>query len=119
MKMWQCALCGHVALQKDNTTIRWDDGHSCIFYEQPDPVTTFREMNNAFHEKGLVTQLDSNARYMNLIVWEDGKVLASISEMPNSNRITLITDDGASTPYNLKDRQEIISKVLRLSKVQA
>ena len=120
-KHWQCALCGHVVLAEKKPHMPWGDGHTCIFYEQPKIIEVFREVNDAFYEKGLVTNLSTNEKYCNLVVYEDGHVVAAVSEMPRSKktRIKVIMAHGETKTFDLLDRQEIISMVMKVTKIQA
>jgi len=123
MKFWQCARCGHVVLSDDRPVLRWDDGHSCIFLEQPDPVTTFREINDAFYDgdhpiDGINTTLDTSGRFCNLVIYENGNVLAAVSEYGDL-KVKVLLGDGTALNYSMKDKGEIISEIKKRSKVLA
>lgn len=120
MKIWQCVRCEHVVLSDDRPVLRWDDGHSCIFYEQPDPITTFREINNEFYDgdhpiDGISTALDTSSPACTLIVYEDGETLAAISEQ-SSGKIFVLFPNGELLKFSLKDKGEIVSEVKKRSK---
>lgn len=120
-KFWQCVLCGHVVLAENKPFKHWGDGHDCMFYEQPQIIEVFREVNDAFYKKGLVTQLSTNEKYCNLIVYEDGNLVAAVSEMPRSKKkkIRVIMGYGETKAFDLLDKAEIISMVLKATKIQA
>jgi hypothetical protein len=120
MKIWQCALCGHIVLADKRPVLRWDDGHSCIFYEQPDVVKVFREINNAFYDgdhpiDGISTALTTNEKFCTLIIYEDGQTLAAVTETP-TGRVKILFPDGTSVTLTLADKGEIISRIKKRSK---
>ena len=127
-KTWICSLCKHVVVSEGKPpTLRWDDGHSCMFREEPEVVKVFHEINNAFYDghrpkDGFSTTLSVDEKYCNLVVYEDGNVLAAVSEIPRSKgkkAKVIIAPTGEAKVFDIVARQEIISMVMKAAKIRA
>lgn len=85
------------------------------FIDPIDPI--FRKMNDAFHEAGLQTMFPTAEPFCNLIVYQDGQILAAIMEIavgkPDIALVKLMNaKDGSVVDYQLSQHDEIVSAVL-------